>query len=142
MTQKIHLIAQRPISHIVQFTIKYCTNKFVRSRALYPIKVGFWVLVWVYLPNPDPYPNTQITQIPNPYSTPNTREIEYKYPYPYPYPNIIFTGWVKIIFNENFYRIYPILWAFGYGYGFGRYTHTQTPNSWFFSIKLWFGVTS
>jgi hypothetical protein len=28
-------------------------------------------------------------------------------------------GLVKIKFNENFYKKYPILWVFRYGYGYG-----------------------
>ena len=72
-------------------------------------------------------------------------------------------GKVKIIFNENFYKKYPILWVFGYGYGYlysiswvlgveyelgiwviwvfgygywlGRYTRTHTQNLAFFGYK-------
>ena len=46
-------------------------------------------------------------------------------------------GWVKIIFNEKFYKKYPISWVFGYGYVLGRYIKAHSQNSWFFSIKLW-----
>ena len=31
---------------------------------------------------------------------------------------VLSMGWEKIIFNENFYKKYPILWV----YGLGRYT--------------------